>query len=54
MSHLIPDDKTTEGYTPTTQLDQSANLADTIVKLNEVIQKLEEVVAMFIGEVSGK
>jgi len=50
MSHHIPDNLTTEGYTSTSSLSSGATLEETITKLNEVIEKLEELVALFIGE----
>jgi len=51
MSELISKNKTREGYSNTELLDESrATLPEVSKKLNEVIQKLEEVVAFFIGE----
>ncbi len=50
MSHHIPKDLTRNEYTPTSSLPPTATLDEAITKLNEVIEKVEELVALFIGE----
>jgi len=51
MSELIPKNKIRDGYSSTELLDENrATLSEVSKKLNEVTQKLEELVAFFIGE----
>jgi len=46
----IPDDLTIEGYVKTDPLASNASLSEVISTLNEVIQKTEELIEIFIGE----
>lgn len=46
----IPKDKSREGYTPTTTLADDATTQQIIDKVNELVEKVEELVDFFIGE----
>lgn len=46
----ISKNKTREGYTVTTPLADDASTQDIIDKINELVEKVEELVDFFIGE----
>tara|TARA_E500000318_G_scaffold111577_1_gene130655 strand:+ start:943 stop:1104 length:162 start_codon:yes stop_codon:yes gene_type:complete len=48
MSHL-PEDLTRDNYVPTAPLASDASTAEIVAKINELVEKLEEVVGLFIG-----